>query len=209
MGQSHYGSWVETLKMRTVRHLQAFGQRRAARIQGRMGKKKEGRKRERFPRSLSLPSPPRCLPKFLCAVPTIWMPPLTGLRSVRFAYVISYSLASHTLRSGTSRVWYSTSVRSCRRFTNSKPILRKKQNNNDNDNDGDSFAVYLSFNRILLSITLTALWRQANGFSLEQIAERSENGYYPNVWNRITEHHPYWLRFLTLEWQPPEQGGFK
>ena len=188
MGQSHYGSWVETLKMRTVRHLQAFGQRRAARIQGRMGKKKEGRKRERFPRSLSLPSPPRCLPKFLCAVPTIWMPPLTGLRSVRFAYVISYSLASHTLRSGTSRVWYSTSVRSGRRFTTWKPVLSKKQNNNDND--GDSFAVYLTVNMILLSITLTALWRQVNGSSLEQIAERSENGYFPNVWNRITEHHP-------------------
>ena len=152
------------------------------------GKIKEERKRERFPRSLSLPSPPRCVPNFLCAVPSIWMP-LTGLRAVRFAYVIWYSLASHTLRSGAWRVWDSTSVRSGRRFTTWKPVLRKKRNNNNND--GDSFPVYLSFNRIQLSITLTALWRQVNGSSLEQLAERSENGYFdvPNVWNRITERH--------------------
>lgn len=65
----------------------------------------------------------------------------------------------------------------------------EKWKNNNNDNDDDGFSVYFTFNMILLSITLTALWRQVNGSSLEQIAERSENGYFPNVWNRITEHH--------------------
>ena len=71
-------------------------------------------------------------------------------------------------------------MRSGRRFTSWKLILRNEKTNKDDDDD-DGFSVYFTFNMILLSITLTALRRQVNGSSLEQIAERSENGYFPNV----------------------------